>query len=97
MFGVADTTKLSWLGYVLAHLSKFKSTWAHIVDNLDPQACLRESVLQELLYEQLKQSVVLDAGIKHQLRLLGDSAYQFLLYPMVHLLDRHRVEKNRSL
>ena len=54
-----------------------------------------DSVLQELLYEQMKQSAALDADVEHYPRTPSDRTYSYVLDAMARFYDRHRLEKNR--
>ena len=56
VFGIADTTSLKRLGDTPSQISTLKSSWEHVVDNLDPGARWEESAHLELRYERMKQS-----------------------------------------
>ena len=43
-----------------------------------PECAFGETVIQELLYEQHTQSIVLDVDVKHNLRSLADKSYHIM-------------------
>ena len=97
VLGATDIPRLMWLGDGPTRIVKFTSNWEHAFNDLDPKARLGESANEELLCEELKQSVVLGADVKHNIRSLPDNAYHYLLDAMARFLDGHRVDMNRSI
>ena len=96
VYSINDLAARRWQGDAPDNVARFKSDWERVVDNMGPSIKIADEALRDMLYEQMKHSVELEAEIAHFKRTPTSYNYGFLLAAMQRHIDDHRVEHNRK-